>query len=363
MKSRVLVLLVLGYFLINLFSCGKKEHEVIVPVDADTIKTTVVIEFIRDTIFVELEDKVIIDVNGQEVQNVYLELDENTINETVVLTFDNSTGQEYSMVTGIGFDFLNNQLIVTDKTVLNYEAVREIVLLAEVISDGGIDQFKIIVGLKDVVDVIDLKAHFNFDEQTLQDQITGKSLVSSNPVAYEQIGTFENYYINFSGNDEVLEWDESTIDLNEDFAICFFANHQLKTGVVTESILVGYDDVGNQLIRLYFEEGKLKVELEGYVLDELEYSFFTPSKVTQARVAFIKYLDKYTLRVNDNGEKSVKFQEAALVIPAISRWSFGAENSESSTINNEFSGRLDNIRFYQREITYSEYQSIISVDF
>lgn len=366
MKSKVLILSVWVYFLLSLSSCGKKQHEIILSLDADTIKTTVNVDFYRDTIFVQSEDIVSIDVNSNEVQSIYVELEENTANQTVVLTFDSSLGQEYFMLTGVGFDFVSNQLVVTDEIFLDHETVTQIELLAEVIKMGEAKQFKIIIGIKDVIDIPKLKAHFNFDGKTLQDLVTGGNLVSLTPINYLQLRSFDNYYVSFTGNDnnEVLEWPENTIDLNQDYSICFFAGHQLKSGVATETVLAGYDVLGNQIIRFYFEQGMLKVELEGDVFSELSYSFFTPSKSTLARVAFMKFKDIYSLRVNDNGVKELIAEEPDLLIGKVASWSLGAEKSPtSSNITNEFSGRMDNFRFYQKAINATEYQSIISVDF
>ena len=363
MKSKFIVFLVLGYFLAIFSSCGLKEHEVIVPIDADTVKTTVALNLILDTIYVEIIDKVIIDVNNEEVQNIYIQIDENTPIETVVLTFDNAEGQEYSLLTGVGFNFLENQLIVTDETFLDYEVNKEVVLTAKVTIGTEIKEFKIIVGLLDVVDITELIAHFNFDNQTLQDMATGKELISYNSVSYEQLGIHDNYYVNLSGEDEVLILDESTIDLNEDYSICFFANHQLKSGVITESIVCGYDDLGNQIIRIYFEDGKLNIDLQGDNRSELEYDFFTPSKVTLARVAFVKNGNLYSLLVNNNNLEQELLDDTDLVIPTISYWSLGAERSQVGIISNELSGKIDNIRFYQKAISDSDYESIISVDY
>ena len=366
MKNKILFLASITLSVIFFSACSKKKHEVMVTTSADTVKTTVVInQLVVDTIYLEPEDTVFVNTNNLDIRNIYVAVNENTPNGSTVLTFDNTNNQEYIIKLGSGFEFIDNKLVVSNQSLLDYETTTSLEILAEVSKNGEQFPFKILVGVKDVVDVSELKSHFNFDEKNLEDLVSGNSLIPSLPVVYSKVHGFENYYINFSGNDnnEVLEWGNNIIDLNKDFSICFFAVHRIKNGVAIENILAGYDDLGNQIIRLYFEQGDLKVEVNGDIFNELSYSFFTPTKSTHARVALSRSGDTYTLRVNDNGSKDLILEEPDLIIPDVTHWSFGAEKSPGSMITNEYSGRLDNIRFYQKEILLSEYQSIISVDF
>jgi len=171
MKNKIFILafILLG-FLANLFtSCGRKEHERISKLAADTVRLTVVkTDTLRDTVITTIEDEIFIDLNEGANRDILITLDENTPNNSEVLTFSNEN-INYSLTSGEGFSIVENKLIVTDDTFLDFETRGEIKLEIEI--EGEDKSFDILVLLNDVVDIPELRTHFNFDQQNLMKKL------------------------------------------------------------------------------------------------------------------------------------------------------------------------------------------------
>lgn len=362
MKNRILHSLVTFLccsFLVT--SCGKKEHKITLKVKGDTLTNTVVIKDIQiDTVFTELDRDVFVDLNDQEIKSLLISVDENTPNGTEILTFTN-TEINYTIISGVGFSIVNGHLIVSDESILDYEQNKKIELLIEAEGSDDKKQFSVFVLLNDVVDISNLNAHFTFNGNLL-DLVSGESMTQTGTIEYK-VNRFDNsnFSVNFVGNadDKVLEWDKTTIDLNQDFSICFFGLQRQQGFDTKETIIAGYNASNKEVINVFFERGVMKVAFNG-VESGLSYSVFRTNENTQVRTALIKTGSTFSLRVNNNGVSETVFNES---FNEVVRWSFGAEKNPSISITNGYNEQLDNLRFYQKALTLEEYISVITVDF